>query len=515
MSSSDPQDITIRPYAVDDASGVTELFRSSVRQIASRDYTVSQIRAWAPDVIDQEQFGRRRETRSTWVAESEGRIAGFSDLQPDGHVDMLYVHPDFQRRGVARALLRHIEETARTAGLRRLYTEASITARPVFEAMGFRAIAQQTVTIRGETMVNYRMEKRLAPPAEHARESQGVRAAFASQAEYCRRLGSPFTARLCEALAADLDMSSPAGSAILGWTGDPSPLVDNVPLRTVGALNALARSRAAPYLAALYPPNPLPDAGELSRAVLRALGEHPERVLEFLSSPPQTNEVGRSAVLIGGLLTIARRTSLPLDVYEIGSSAGLNLRADRYRYRLGSADWGAPDATLCLAPSWNGPPPPLEAALTIRSRSGCDANPIDVRDARARERLVAYVWADQTERIARIEAAIDVALSFPVAIDSAEAADWVERRIEIAPVAGITRVLFHSVVWSYLSEGSRDRIRAHVSRAAAAATGEAPFAWLRFELADPPELRLTLWPSGDEMLLARAHPHGTWVRWLA
>jgi putative acetyltransferase len=159
----------IRPYAVTDASGLTSLFRSSVREIASRDYTASQIRAWAPDVIDEERFGKRCESRSTWVAELEGRIAGFSDLEPDGHVDMVYVHPDCQRRGIARALLRHIEETARTTGLRRLYTEASITARPVFEAAGFRVIAQQTVTVRGETMTNYRMEKQLEPPAEDSR----------------------------------------------------------------------------------------------------------------------------------------------------------------------------------------------------------------------------------------------------------------------------------------------------------------------------------------------------------
>ncbi len=373
---------------------------------------------------------------------------------------------------------------------------------------------QANVTIRGQTMNNFRMEKQLESSTEEPHGSRVVRSAFASQAEYCRRLGSPFTACVCEALAVNLDASRPAGRAILGWTGDPSPLADNVPLRTLGALNALARSRVAPYLAALYPPNPLPDTGELTRAVLHALDEHPDRLAEFLRSPPQTNEVGRSAVLIGGFLTIAHRTSLPLDVYEIGSSAGLNLRVDCYRYRLGSVDWGAPDATLCLAPGWEGPPPAIEAALTIRSRCGCDVNPIDLQDVAARERLVAYIWADQAERLARMEAAIDAALPFPVVIDSAEAAEWVERRIELAPVPGITRVLFHSVVWSYLPEGSRERIRTHLHRVAATATSEAPLAWLRFELADPPELRLTLWPPGDETVLAHAHPHGSWVRWL-
>lgn len=169
MSLSNSQAITIRPYSLADVSGLTSLFRSSVREIASRDCTAAQLRAWAPDAIDERQFGKRCETKSTWVAEVAGRIAGFSDLEPDGHIDMLYVHPDFQRRGIARVLLEHIEETARTTGLRGLYTEASITARPVFEAMGFRAVLPQTVTIRGQTMTNFRMEKQLESSTEVSR----------------------------------------------------------------------------------------------------------------------------------------------------------------------------------------------------------------------------------------------------------------------------------------------------------------------------------------------------------
>jgi putative acetyltransferase len=165
MSPGNSQAIAIRPYAAIDASTLTSLFRSSVREIASRDYTASQIREWAPDHIDETRFGQKCASRATWVAEVEGRLAGFSDLEPDGRVDMLYVHPDFQRRGVARALLKHVEEAARAAALRRLHTEASVTARPVFEAMGFRIIVPQTVTIRGVSMTNYRMEKWLESPA--------------------------------------------------------------------------------------------------------------------------------------------------------------------------------------------------------------------------------------------------------------------------------------------------------------------------------------------------------------
>jgi putative acetyltransferase len=155
--------ILIRTYEAADAAGLVDLYRAPVRSIAARDYSQSQVRAWAPDVIDVEQFGQRCASKSTWVAKIEGRIAGFSDLEPDGHVDMLFVHPAFQRRGVARALPQHIEKAAHAMGLPRLYAEASITARPAFEAMGFRVIVPQTVTIRGESLTNYRMEKLLVP----------------------------------------------------------------------------------------------------------------------------------------------------------------------------------------------------------------------------------------------------------------------------------------------------------------------------------------------------------------
>ena len=153
--------ITIRAYRAGDGAELAALFRSSVRSIARRDYTQSQVEAWAPDDIDAARFAERCAAKSTWIAECDNRVAGFSDLEEDGHVDMLFVHPDFQRRGVARALLVHIESLARSRGLGRLYTQASITARPAFEAQGFRVITAQTVERRGESFTNYRMEKRL------------------------------------------------------------------------------------------------------------------------------------------------------------------------------------------------------------------------------------------------------------------------------------------------------------------------------------------------------------------
>ena len=155
--------ITLRRYGPDDLEAVIDIFYQAVRRVAARDYTPEQIATWAPDEIDRPGWAEVRAAKPTWIAELEGRAVGFSDLEPDGHIDMMFVHADFQRRGVARALLTEVERQAHAAGLRRLYTEASITARPFFERHGFRVVAEQQVAPDGVPMINYRMEKTLAP----------------------------------------------------------------------------------------------------------------------------------------------------------------------------------------------------------------------------------------------------------------------------------------------------------------------------------------------------------------
>ncbi len=151
----------VRAYVPADVDALIDLFRQAVRQTAIRDYTEAQVMAWAPDVVERERWVERRASRPTWVAEIDGRFAGFTDLEPDGHVDMMYVHPDFKGRGVANALMAKVEEAAAAQKLGRLYTEASITAKPFFEKKGFRVISAQTVHVRGQDLVNYRMEKTL------------------------------------------------------------------------------------------------------------------------------------------------------------------------------------------------------------------------------------------------------------------------------------------------------------------------------------------------------------------
>lgn len=187
-------------------------------------------------------------------------------------------------------------------------------------------------------------------------KEQAVRASFARQAEYCTALAAPFTALLCALLGERLDRSTRLGRRVLDWPGDPAPFGDAVALRLCGGLHYLVRDGAAPGLAALYPPVPPPDAEMLWRELLPVLAG--DALLPWLDGAPQTNEAGRSAVLMSGLLVVASRFGPKLSLYELGASAGLNLQADRYRYDLGGLAAGDPESPLLLNPDWNGPPPP-------------------------------------------------------------------------------------------------------------------------------------------------------------
>lgn len=153
--------VHIRSYNEADLDVLIDLFVGSVRQVASRDYSPAQIEAWAPVAVNREHWATRLGSRPTYVAEARGQIVGFSDLEPDGHIDMLFVHADHQGKGVARALLDHILARAHEQGIDRLFTEASITARQFFERSGFEVIKSQDVELRGQTFRNYRMVKSL------------------------------------------------------------------------------------------------------------------------------------------------------------------------------------------------------------------------------------------------------------------------------------------------------------------------------------------------------------------
>ena len=156
--------LRLRRFRPEDTPALIALFKDTVRRVNSRDYTPEQVRAWAPDMVDPVRWAVLID-RYTLVAETDGRIVGFTDLEPDGHIDRFFVHADYQGQGVGRTMLTELVAEAVRLGVCRLYAEVSITARPFFGRNGFVVVAEQEVTVRGVKMTNYRMERVLSPPA--------------------------------------------------------------------------------------------------------------------------------------------------------------------------------------------------------------------------------------------------------------------------------------------------------------------------------------------------------------
>ena len=148
---------TIRVYRPTDLDAVIAIFLGAVREIASRDYTPAQIDAWAQ--VERDKWAVKRLSRPTWIALIGEEPVGFADLEPNGHLDMMYVDAAHQRKGVATALLKKVEAAAAELDLSRIFTEASITARAFFEHHGFHVMTPQVVQVRGQSLTNFLMEK--------------------------------------------------------------------------------------------------------------------------------------------------------------------------------------------------------------------------------------------------------------------------------------------------------------------------------------------------------------------
>jgi hypothetical protein len=246
-----------------------------------------------------------------------------------------------------------------------------------------------------------------------------------------------------------------------------------------------------------------------------------EELRQLLHSPPQTNEVGRSAVLLGGLLHVTAETGLPIRLLEVGASAGLNLHVDAFRFQLSpKVGFGPVDSPLVLRTPWlDGGWPPTDAAPVIGDRAGCDADPIDPRSTEGWLRLAAYVWPDQPDRFERLRAGMAVAAATDTAVERATGADFLEREL-CAVHPGVVTVVWHSIVWQYVTPVERTRIQRVLAAAGSRATTAAPLAHLSLE---PRRVdgtsrfaflaTLRIWPEGRERVLGEAGGHGPPVRW--
>ena len=324
---------------------------------------------------------------------------------------------------------------------------------------------------------------------------------------------SDFYAGLLGRLAADAERGDPRVAALLERA--PMTIHAAPPLRLLGGLHRGVLTGEFTDLAATWPDvdGTGGDIAGAHREVVRLLAEPPATLLDTMTRDPQTNEVGRAAVLAPGLAFVAAETGLPIRVFEIGASAGLNLRLERYSYSAAGARWGDSSSPLRFTDRDYVGTPPLASNPVVVERRGCDIHPIDATTADGATTLLSYVWPDQSARITRLRAALAVARDFPVTIDAASADEWVDERVRTEP--GTVTVLMHSVMWQYLPPAVQQSVRAILTDRGGA-TDAAPIVELALEpgptIVDM-DLTVTRWPDGAPRLLARCGGHGPPLRW--
>ncbi len=346
---------------------------------------------------------------------------------------------------------------------------------------------------------------------DDARIEQGIR----WQAEHCRRNGAPVTGRIVDAQVALMQQDSATGRRIANWPG--LPLEDAMPLRLAGGFHHLLLTGDEKRLEPVYH-GKVTDQAEVDAIVAAVTADHDARLLPWLDGPPQTNEAGRSASFMAGLLWLSERLGSKFELNELGASAGINSMMDRYHYDLGGVAAGPSNSPMQIKPEWRGPPPP-NAPVEIVSIRGCDQAPINLSDPDAALRVKSYVWPENLDRITRMDAAIALASAKRPDVVKADALDWVLDRLAAPQDAGVTRVFNHSIVWQYIPADRRQAISAAIEAAGAAATPEKPLAWIMLETNRDTfahELRIKYWPGPDEwILLAQAQAHGAWVEWFS
>jgi hypothetical protein len=232
----------------------------------------------------------------------------------------------------------------------------------------------------------------------------------------------------------------------------------------------------------------------------------------------QTNEVQRSWLLLPCFLEVARRTGVEtLDLIELGTSAGLNLVWDRYGYGYQHGRWGPSDASLVLTGEERRPVPArlFELVPHVRRRRGIDLSPLDVTRSDDALLLKAFVWADQTARLERLDRAVETLREAPPELERGDVVDRLPQLLAERELGALT-VVFQTAVRGYLSREAWKQLVGALDDAGR----KFPLALVSVSQPAAGEHRywglwLRLWPDGEKRLLAHAGFHGQWVEWLA
>jgi hypothetical protein len=337
------------------------------------------------------------------------------------------------------------------------------------------------------------------------------------QAQACADLGSPLYAALLDRLADDVVSGGPGAAVLAGHEGDRGPSA--LALRLMGGVHRLVLDGRAPGLAPYFPSVGGTADPDAAWPVLRELLDVRRDVLRgFLDQPPQTNEVGRASALLGGLHLVAVADVRPIRLVEIGTSAGLLLRADRFRVELiDGRTFGPERSPVVLRDAWRGSMPPVAGGLEVVERIGCDTAPIDPGTEEGRRTLTSYVWPDQVERLDRLRGAFELAGTVPATVVRSGAGAFLDG-LEL--VSGTTTVIWQSVMWQYLPADEQRRVARRLDELGARAKASAGLAHLSLEPRRPApgadhvfQVRLRTWPGGGERLLGTAAPHGLPTTW--
>jgi len=241
-----------------------------------------------------------------------------------------------------------------------------------------------------------------------------------------------------------------------------------------------------------------------------ALDEHAEFLSRWaVEQDVQTNEVQRAWGLLPAFLSVA--DARPLDLLELGPSAGLNLLWDRYRYRYSTGTWG--DGTLELAGDDRAPPPSnlLQKRVSVERRRGIDLNPVDATTEHGARLLQAFVWADQAERLERLRRAIDVVRTDPPELMRGDYVESLPALLRDRQM-GAQLVIFQTASTMYLDQSATGHLRAALHDAAR----EEPLVFISTGRAPDDDgfaLEVERYPDGRAVRLAVFDFHGEWLEW--
>lgn len=323
---------------------------------------------------------------------------------------------------------------------------------------------------------------------------------------------APLYAHLAGSAAQELeDPDSHLAMALQGW--QPEPPSRLFPLRLLGLIHRAVLAGELPDLALFYPSvggheDPLMGAWPLFRT---AVIDRAERLPELLAGPHQHNEVGRAAALALGFMMAGRLTDRPIAILEVGCSAGLLLRWDRYL------------SSLWFPQMFAEPMPEIEGSVEVVDRRGCDLAPIEPTSPEGALHLRSLVWADLVDHMVMLNQGIGVAHEVPAQVDTADGAEWLPQQLQ-QPRPGVCTVVYHSLMRTHAPAGSVELMEETVRMAGDRATYAEPLAYLRFE--PPPEyrlgeemdpqrlvqVRLQVFPGGHDRVLATADVNGRHVR---